>query len=174
MSFNGQTVIFYFLQWAKEPKIPCINLITLNLNEPFSIVPCINLINHNLNNYAASHNSVHKADNPLFQDVAHKEKNKISRKMPAEATIALINQGKVFVCVCVYKHRHSQTLHLWELHRLLESRFVVSSRETCLICFTPSTMCESLFVIRQPNKHLRWDLGFYSVRFKSRTKTRSC
>ena len=45
--------------------------------------------------------SVQEADSPLFQDGTHKQKTKISRKMPAEATIALINQGKVFLCVCV-------------------------------------------------------------------------
>ena len=84
MSFNGQT------------KIPCINLITLNLNERFPLILCINLINHYLNKAPRT-----KADNPLFQDGAHKQNNKISRKIPAEATIALMNQGKVFFCVCI-------------------------------------------------------------------------
>ena len=46
MSLNGQTDIFYFLQSSKQTQIPCMNLITLNLNEPFPLVPCINLINH--------------------------------------------------------------------------------------------------------------------------------
>ena len=46
MSFNGQTTIFSFLQWAKEPKIPYINLINHNLNEPLATTPCIKLTIH--------------------------------------------------------------------------------------------------------------------------------
>ena len=56
----------------------------------------------------ASHfKCVHEADKPLFKGGAHKQKTKMFPKMPAEAAIALISQSKVFVCVCVYKHRQS-------------------------------------------------------------------
>ena len=76
------------------PVVPCINLINHNLNEPLPTSPCKKLITH------------------VYKTVRiNKKKTKISRKMPAEATIAQINQGKViFVYVCrpyMYKHRHS-------------------------------------------------------------------
>ena len=123
MSFNGQTVIFFFSPVNKRTQNCVHKPDNPHLNEPFLLVPCINLINHNLNEPLPTF--------PCKKLITHfsktvrinKKKHKISRKMTAEATMALINQGKVFF-VCVYKHRHSQTLHLWELHRLLESRFI--------------------------------------------------